>query len=80
MVASQQQPGLHTNMSDTQLQKLNQMLVFVSQYNEFYREKLNNISFPIRSTKDLQELPFTTKAELVEIKEFCSSWKKPYFH
>ncbi|MCY8935480.1 hypothetical protein [Peribacillus frigoritolerans] len=66
MVASQQQPGLHTNMSDTQLQKLNQMLVFVSQYNEFYREKLNNISFPIRSTKDLQELPFTTKAELVE--------------
>ena len=45
MVASQQQPGLHTNLSDTQLQKLNQMLVFVSQYNEFYREKLDNISF-----------------------------------
>ncbi|MBK5481780.1 hypothetical protein JFV29_07495 [Peribacillus sp. TH16] len=45
MVASQQQPGLHTNLSDTQLQKFNQMLVFVSQNNEFYREKLDNISF-----------------------------------
>ncbi|KRF55191.1 phenylacetate--CoA ligase [Bacillus sp. Soil768D1] len=66
MVASPQHPDLHTNLSDTQLLKLNQMLVFVSQYNEFYREKLNNISFPIRSTNDLQELPFTTKAELVE--------------
>ncbi|MBK5445308.1 hypothetical protein [Peribacillus sp. TH24] len=45
MVASQLQPGLHTNLSDTQLQKFNQMLVFVSQNNEFYREKLDNISF-----------------------------------
>jgi len=51
-------------LSDHQLQKLNQLLVFVVQYNEFYKEKLKEIQLPIKSREDLLKLPFTTKAEL----------------
>lgn len=56
---------LDTPLLDYQIQKLNQMLVFVTQYNEFYKEKLSGHILPIRTHADLASLPFTTKQELV---------------
>ncbi|WP_050184095.1 phenylacetate--CoA ligase family protein [Domibacillus robiginosus] len=58
--------GMETPLADYQLQNLNQMLVFVAQYNEFYQSKLSNIHLPLRSKEELSRLPFTTKKELVE--------------
>ena len=51
-------------LQDYQLQKLNQMLIFASQFNEFYKEKLKNIRLPIHSKEDLSAIPFTLKSEL----------------
>lgn len=56
---------LDTPLQDYQLQKLNQMLVFVTQYNGFYKEKLSGHLLPIRTHAELSSLPFTTKQELV---------------
>ncbi|MHB1404656.1 MAG: phenylacetate--CoA ligase family protein [Desulfitobacteriaceae bacterium] len=49
-----------------QLQKLNQLLVHVTHFNEFYKEKLASACLPLCSLDDLRKLPFTTKKELVE--------------
>ena len=53
-------------LSDHQLYRLNQLLVFVSQYNGFYQQKFQDIQLPIRSAEQLNKLPLTTKQELVE--------------
>ena len=49
-----------------QMQKLNELLVFVTGFNEFYKEKFKGIHLPITTLKDLSNLPFTTKKELAE--------------
>lgn len=49
-----------------QIQKLNELLVFVKGFNEFYREKLKDIFLPFTSIEDLRRVPFTTKKELTE--------------
>ncbi|MFB4162443.1 phenylacetate--CoA ligase family protein [Alteribacillus sp. JSM 102045] len=49
-----------------QLQRLNQLLLFSSQNNKFYQEKLKDVKLPVRSCEDLRALPFTTKQELAE--------------
>ncbi|MED4116231.1 AMP-binding protein [Priestia megaterium] len=49
-----------------QIQKLNELLVFVKGFNEFYKEKLKEIHLPITSLKDLSRLPLTTKKEFAE--------------
>ncbi|MBZ6489477.1 phenylacetate--CoA ligase family protein [Priestia aryabhattai] len=49
-----------------QMQKLNELLVFVKGFNDFYREKLKGISLPITSLTDLRQLPLTTKSELAQ--------------
>jgi phenylacetate-CoA ligase len=48
------------------MQKLNELLVFIKGFNEFYKEKLKSIHLPILSLKDVSRLPFTTKSELTE--------------
>ncbi|MED4785007.1 hypothetical protein [Brevibacillus choshinensis] len=54
------------SLSEYQLQRLNQLLVFVVQSNEFYKEKLTGVTLPLYSLQDLSKLPFTTKRELAE--------------
>lgn len=49
-----------------QIQKLNELLVFVNSFNDFYKEKFNGIHLPIQSIEDLKRLPFTTKKEVAE--------------
>ncbi|SDH17489.1 phenylacetate-CoA ligase [Alteribacillus persepolensis] len=49
-----------------QLQRLNQLLLFTSQNNEFYQKKFKDVTFPIKDEKGLESLPFTTKQELAE--------------
>ena len=41
-------------------------MVFVSGFNEFYKEKFQGIHLPITSRQDLTSLPFVTKKELAE--------------
>jgi phenylacetate-CoA ligase len=53
-------------LREYQLQKLNELLVFVLQFNKFYKEKFQHIRLPIRIIEDFQKLPFTTKEEIVE--------------
>ncbi len=53
-------------LSEYQLQKLNELLVFVSQFNEFYKEKLKGIRLPIKTMENFLQLPFTTKEELAD--------------
>jgi len=58
---------IHESQADLaayQLHKLNQLLVFASQHNAFYKEKLEAVRLPLRSLNDLQDVPFTTKKEL----------------
>jgi len=47
-----------------QLHKLNELIVFASGFNGFYKEKLKTINLPLRTLENLQEIPFTTKQEL----------------
>ncbi|MFD0616195.1 phenylacetate--CoA ligase family protein [Paenibacillus sp. GCM10027629] len=49
-----------------QLQKLNQLLVFVLERNQFYKHKLSELPLPIRSLSSLHSIPLTTKKELAE--------------
>lgn len=49
-----------------QLFRLNQLLVFASQMNDFYRDKLREVRLPLRSLQELGSIPFTTKWELIE--------------
>ncbi|RAK15068.1 phenylacetate-CoA ligase [Anoxybacillus vitaminiphilus] len=53
-------------LSEYQLQKLNELLVFVSQFNEFYKEKLKDTRLPIKTMEEFLQLPFTTKEELAD--------------
>lgn len=57
-----------TNVSlrEYQFQRLNELLVFVSRFNRFYKEKLEGIHLPIQDFEDLKRLPFTTKKELAQ--------------
>lgn len=60
---------VHENEVDLveyQLQKLNQLLVFASQCNEFYKEKLKDITLPILSIEEMDKIPLTAKKELAE--------------
>ncbi|PTX64630.1 phenylacetate-CoA ligase [Melghirimyces profundicolus] len=61
----EQNVGLETY----RLHRLNQLLVFASQMNGFYREKLRGVRLPLRSTEELGSLPFTMKRELMEDQE-----------
>lgn len=47
-----------------QLHKFNELIVFASHFNQFYKEKLNTVSLPLKTLENLQEIPFTTKQEL----------------
>ena len=55
----------HTSLENYQIHKFNQMLSFLMVENEYYKNKLEGIRLPIRSKKELAQLPFTTKQELV---------------
>lgn len=54
------------DLKSYQIQKLNELLVFVKGFNGFYKEKLKDINLPLTSLKDLVHLPFTMKSELAE--------------
>ena len=54
------------DLKSYQMHKLNELLVFVSGFNEFYKEKFQGIQLPITSRHDLASLPFITKKELAE--------------
>ncbi|MFD0944545.1 phenylacetate--CoA ligase family protein [Savagea faecisuis] len=47
-------------------QRLNELLVFTSNFNEFYKEKFKDVHLPIKDLEDLRRLPFTTKKELAQ--------------
>jgi len=49
-----------------QLQKLNRLLHFVLNHNEFYKEKLAGLKLPLQSLEEMKKLPFTMKKELVD--------------
>lgn len=53
-------------LREYQIHRLNELLVFTSNFNEFYKKKLDGVHLPIKSFKDLQRLPFTTKKELAQ--------------
>lgn len=53
------------DLESIQLHKLNQMLVHVIHFNQFYQEKFETVCLPLKSLDELQKLPFTTKKELV---------------
>ncbi len=55
-----------TTLQDYQLQKLNQMLLFATQFNAFYGKKLRNICLPVQSKENLSTIPFTLKQELAD--------------
>ncbi|GAB7386422.1 phenylacetate--CoA ligase [Bacillaceae bacterium] len=55
-----------TDLQAYQLRRLNELLLFASQFNDFYKEKLSGISLPLRSWEEWRKVPFTTKKELVE--------------
>ncbi|ADI27025.1 phenylacetate--CoA ligase family protein [Geobacillus sp. C56-T3] len=57
---------MEMSLKQYQLHKINELLVFVTQFNEFYREKLRDICLPIQTMDDFRKLPFTTKEELVQ--------------
>lgn len=48
------------------LQRLNRLLAEILPTNRFYAERFAGRSLPLSSLEDLAELPFTTKADLVE--------------
>lgn len=54
------------NLQSYQMQKLNELLVFVLGFNDFYKEKFSGVHLPIKSMEDLSRLPFTLKKELTE--------------
>lgn len=56
---------IEVDLQTYQLQKLNELLVFVTSFNGFYKEKLNKIQLPITTISELQQLPMVTKKELV---------------
>ena len=53
-------------MAANQLSRLNLLLAKILPANRFYEEKLRKLDQPLESLADLQDLPFTTKAELIE--------------
>jgi phenylacetate-coenzyme A ligase PaaK-like adenylate-forming protein len=66
------------NIKKMQSKKLQSFLAYVDTYIPFYKHlfKENNIDVSkIRSTDDLEKIPFTTKADMVPVKE---NRRKPY--
>ncbi|AGE22027.1 phenylacetate-CoA ligase subunit [Geobacillus sp. GHH01] len=57
---------MELSLKQYQLHKINELLVFVTQFNEFYKEKFRDICLPIQTMDDFRKLPFTTKEELVQ--------------
>ncbi|WP_232509559.1 phenylacetate--CoA ligase family protein [Parageobacillus thermoglucosidasius] len=57
---------MELELQQYQLQKINELLVFVTQFNEFYKEKFRHLCLPVRSMEEFRKLPFTTKEELVQ--------------
>lgn len=49
----------------SQLQHLNELLLFLASHNPFYQEKLKGVKLPLSSLSELSNIPFTIKAELV---------------
>jgi phenylacetate-CoA ligase len=58
--------GNEVDLAEYHLFKLNELLVFVTQFNKFYQEKLQGVALPLRSLDELGRIPFTTKKELAE--------------
>ncbi|WP_255516044.1 phenylacetate--CoA ligase family protein [Geobacillus sp. C56-T2] len=57
---------MELDLKQYQLQKINELLIFVTQFNEFYKEKFRSLCLPIRTMDEFRKLPFTTKEELVQ--------------
>ena len=55
-----------SEITSIQLKKLNRLLNSILSSNEFYRDKLSQISLPLDSLDKLAEYPITTKQELVD--------------
>ncbi|MFZ4451185.1 phenylacetate--CoA ligase family protein [Salibacterium aidingense] len=68
MTAADLYPLYETEMKlqTYQFQRLNQLLLFTSNHNYFYKKKFRGIRLPVNGYDDLKKLPFTTKEELVE--------------
>lgn len=52
-----------------QLTRLNGLLSAVLPHNRFYEEKLPNLSLPLTSWAEFQQLPYTFKEELADVRE-----------
>lgn len=55
-----------TTLAQLQLVKLNKLLAVAIAENRFYREKLGPLKLPIESLDQLQSIPYTEKAELID--------------
>ncbi|MES0856320.1 AMP-binding protein [Geobacillus sp. G4] len=62
---------MELSLEQYQLHKINELLIFVTQFNDFYKEKLRGLCLPIRTMDDFRKLPFTTKEELVQDQQLC---------
>jgi phenylacetate-CoA ligase len=51
---------------EARLARLNRGLALLAEKNAFYRRKLEGVALPLRSIRDLERIPFTTKSELVD--------------
>lgn len=51
---------------ERQLNRVNELLLFVTEHNIFYREKLAGVRLPLVLLEELSTLPFTMKKELVQ--------------
>lgn len=59
-----------------QLEKLNSLLAQILPHNQFYRDKLGNLS-SLNNLQELSDLPFTTKAELLAENGFAKNLTWP---
>jgi phenylacetate-CoA ligase len=60
-------------ISQYQLTELNRLLETILPVNEFYADKLANVSLPLTSLDQLVNLPFTTKTELQQPDDFSAN-------
>lgn len=54
------------DLGEHQLRRVNELLLFATQYNGFYREKLHDVVLPLRDLEAFRRIPFTRKTELVQ--------------
>ena len=66
------------DLKSYQMHKLNELLVFVSGFNEFYKEKFQGIQLPITSRHDLASLPFVTKIIGRRPKHVFTIWSQSF--